>query len=63
MMTVFEAVMTVEEGTASEEAYIEAVQMLIDTGAAWSLQGWYGRLAIDLIEAGVCNPPIAITSH
>lgn len=41
----------------SEEAYIEAWQVLIDTGLAWSLQGWFGRTARDLIDQGVCQAP------
>lgn len=41
----------------SEEQIIEAWQHLIDTGLAWSLQGWFGRTARDLIEGGVCTPP------
>tara|TARA_R110000744_G_scaffold46381_1_gene102562 strand:+ start:1427 stop:1624 length:198 start_codon:yes stop_codon:yes gene_type:complete len=39
----------------NEEQYIEAWQMLIDTGYAWKLQGWFGRRASDLIESGYCN--------
>ena len=35
----------------------EAWQHLIDTGLAWSLQGWFGRTAEDLIANGVCEPP------
>ena len=39
----------------SEEQQIEAWQYLIDSGMAWSLQGWFGRTATDLIEQGVCH--------
>jgi len=43
---------------ATEEQQIEAWQHLIDTGLAWSLQGWFGRHATSLIEQGVCTAPI-----
>ena len=51
----FDAVM-IAEGVepASEEEQIEAWQHLIDSGLAWSLQGWFGRTANDLIEQGIC---------
>ena len=39
----------------SEEQVTEAWQQLIDTGLAWQLQGWFGRTAMRLIEAGVCR--------
>ena len=42
-----------EEGT--EEEQIEAWQHLINTGLCWQLQGWFGRQAMALIEAGVCH--------
>ena len=38
-----------------KERMIEAWQHLIDTGLAWSLQGWLGRGADALIEAGICH--------
>tara|TARA_B100000085_G_scaffold84432_1_gene76151 strand:+ start:321 stop:503 length:183 start_codon:yes stop_codon:yes gene_type:complete len=41
----------------SKEQVIEAWQHLIDTGMAWSLQGWFGRTACRLIEDGYCTPP------
>ena len=40
-----------------EAAYIAAWQRLIDTGLAWSLQGWFGRRAAALIKEGVCTAP------
>ncbi len=41
---------------ASHEQYVEAWQVLIDSGVAWSLQGWFGRTAKELIDMGVCQP-------
>jgi len=38
-----------------EKKAIEAWQHLIDTGLAWSLQGFFGRTASRLIEAGICH--------
>ena len=39
-----------------EQAHIQAWQFLIDTGACWTLQGFYGRNAQALIEQGICTP-------
>ena len=36
----------------SEEQVIDAWQHLHDTGLAYKLQGWFGRTAQDLLEAG-----------
>lgn len=41
---------------SSKEEIIEAWQHLIDTGLCWKLQGWFGRTATQLIEAGHCTP-------
>lgn len=38
-----------------EDQVIQAWQYLIDTGMAWTLQGWFGRQAEALIEAGYCT--------
>jgi hypothetical protein len=54
MMNNYDAVM-IAEGVieVDEDTQIEAWQHLVDTGLAWSLQGWFGRTAMDLIEQGV----------
>lgn len=49
-----------------EAAYYAAWQGLIDSGVVWTLQGWFGRTAMRLIEAGVCTAPPELeapTSH
>jgi hypothetical protein len=40
-----------ENATKTEQ--IEAWQHLVDTGLAWKLQGWFGRMAKALLDAGV----------
>ena len=42
----------------SDEQYIQAWQHLIDTGLAWSLQGFFGRTASMMIQEGLCYIPI-----
>jgi Leu/Phe-tRNA-protein transferase len=39
----------------SEDQVIEAWQHLHDTGLAYSLQGWFGKTARNLIEQGIIN--------
>ena len=53
-MNDYDAVM-IAEGVieVDEDKQIEAWQHLVDTGLAWSLQGWFGRTAMDLIEQGI----------
>jgi len=39
----------------TEEEHIEAWQELVNSGACWTLQGWYGRTAQSLIDQGIIN--------
>eukprot|EP01050_Picozoa_sp_SAG11_P017740 SAG11_NODE_2592_length_3188_cov_24.688795_2_plen_61_part_00 len=58
-MELLKAVQIVEGDIEStEKELIEAWQWLIDEGHVWRLQGWYGRRAIELIEAEICEAPM-----
>lgn len=53
-MNTFDAVMIAEGMQDADEAtQIEAWQMLVDTGLAWTLQGSFGRQARAMIDAGI----------
>ena len=56
-MSLFDATMIAEGAVnpESEEQYIQAWQLLIDTGQCWRLQGWFGRMAMKMIDAGLCT--------
>lgn len=43
------------EGDEDEQR--AAWQHLVDTGLAWRLQGWFGRTAAALIQAGEIHAP------
>lgn len=44
-----------EPVTDSFDETVEAWAYLIATGLAWSLQGWYGRNAANIIEGGTID--------
>ena len=59
-MTDLDATMIAEgvQEAESDEQYIQAWQHLIDTGLAWSMQGFFGRTASVMIQEGLCYMPI-----
>ena len=52
---IIEGFVEIPDGVDEEHAHIQAWQLLIDTGLCWSLQGFYGRTARDLIARGTCK--------
>lgn len=44
------------EKARDEDQILEAWQHLVDSGNAWTLQGWFGRVAHALIKAGEIKP-------
>ena len=55
-MNIVDAILIIENDNANYDEYIAAGQFLIDTDMVWTLQGFYGRTAQNLIEAGHCKP-------
>lgn len=49
-------IMAYEDGELEDDDVVAGFQHLINDGTAWSLQGSYGRMAVALIEAGLCVP-------
>jgi hypothetical protein len=58
-LQLFDMMMQFEDGGLTEAEVVELFQHLIDTGMAWTLQGFYGRTAKALIDNGFCLPPDA----
>ena len=57
-LTLAEAVMIAEgEVEVEDEKLIATWQYLIDTGHAWTLQGFYGRAASSMVQNGLCTMP------
>ena len=44
-----------EEGQMEEQETLDFFQDLINTGMAWRLQGYYGRMATHLIDQGLLS--------
>jgi hypothetical protein len=46
------AMMAYEQGSLSESDTLRLFQHLVDTGQAWALPGYYGRMAAELLANG-----------
>lgn len=51
-----EELMEFENGEMDQDEAANMFQRLINSGLAWQLQGYYGRTAQALIDAGLCEP-------
>ena len=56
-MNMYDAVMNVEDQQCDEQTFIASMQHLINTGVVWSLHERFGRLAVEMVDAGVCHAP------
>ena len=46
-----------ELNPTTKEQYLQAWQHLVDTGTVWSLQGWFGRTAMSMIQQRLISTP------
>ena len=51
-----DAIMAFENGELDQDQVVQLIQHGIDHSWVWSLQGFYGRTAVSLIDAGLCHP-------
>lgn len=58
----FEMMMAFESGELDEDGIVALFQHLVNTGMAWQLQGFYGRTAMSLIDAGLVQAPSQFAS-
>lgn len=56
-MNTDDAIKNVKDQQCDEQTFIASMQHLINTAVVWSLPGRFGRLAVEMIDAGVCTAP------
>tara|TARA_B110000211_G_C13767700_1_gene416106 strand:+ start:216 stop:404 length:189 start_codon:yes stop_codon:yes gene_type:complete len=57
MKELSERIVSYEKGDLDQQQTIQLFQELLNSGLVWKLQGHYGRLAYQLVEAGLISPP------
>ena len=57
MKEITERIVSYEQGDLNQEETIKLFQELCDNGMIMDLQGHYGRLAFQLMEAGLISIP------
>ncbi len=55
MQNLTERIIEYEQGELNQDQTIQLFQELFDSGLVWNLQGHYGRLCYQLLEAGLIS--------
>ena len=55
MQNLTERIIEYEQGELNQHQTIQLFQELFDSGLVWNLQGHYGRLCYQLLEAGLIS--------
>lgn len=56
-MNLIDRIIVFESGELKEHEVIALFQELVNTGLVWELQGYYGRIAARLLQAGLIHLP------
>lgn len=57
MSTIGSKLVDFELGLLDEDEELDLLQDLVDTGLAWKLQGYYGRVCSKLLQEGILKAP------